>query len=149
MQGLTSKTGSWQELHKYCEAIRLAVFVNEQGVPRSLEMDGHDETYHHIVIFNEAHQSIATTRLANSGKFGRMAVLKNYREQGVGNELLRLIGQQARRLKLEQLTCHAQLSAEGFYAKNGFIRIGNPMDEAGIAHIKMFKALSAAGDTLQ
>ncbi len=149
MSRFRSQTDTWAKLKKYCKPIRLTVFVTEQGVPSAIELDTLDEHSHHVVVFNDRQNPVATARLIASGKFGRMAVLKNYRRQGIGNELLRLINQQARHLKLEQLTCHAQLSAEGFYIKNGFIRLGEPMDEAGIAHIKMIKTLNAAEDTLQ
>ena len=149
MQQVTSKTGSWQTLQKHCESIRLAVFVKEQNVSPSIEIDGRDNQCHHFVVFNETNNPVATARLANNGKFGRMAVLKDYRGQGIGNELLRLILQQAAILNLEQLVCHAQLSATEFYAKNGFIRMGKPMEEAGIGHIKMVKTINAAEDTLQ
>lgn len=149
MPRLRSQNGTWAELKKYCKPIRLTVFVTEQGVPSSIELDTLDEHSHHFVIFNEHQKPVATARLMSNGKFGRMAVLKNHRGQDIGNELLRLISQQARHLKLEQLICHAQLSAEGFYANNGFSRIGEPVEEAGIAHIRMVKRLNAAEGTLQ
>jgi len=149
MQGFTTKTGSWQTLKKYCKTVRLAVFVKEQSVPRSLEIDGLDAQCRHIVIFNEAQHPVATARFSSNGHFGRMAVLKAYRKRGIGNELLRQINQQARHLMLKQLSCHAQLSAEEFYVKNGFIRFGEPMEEAGIAHIKMSKDVNVVVNTLQ
>ena len=36
---------------------------------------------------------------------------------------------------------HAQLTAEGFYLKEGFSAVGGVFDEAGIAHRKMERAL--------
>ena len=36
---------------------------------------------------------------------------------------------------------HAQLTAEGFYLKEGFTPLGDVFDEAGIAHRKMEKLL--------
>jgi predicted GNAT family N-acyltransferase len=145
----SSKTGAWEGLKEYCQPIRLAVFVAEQGVPSSLELDGLDERCHHVVIFTDDHEPIATARLDSDGKFGRMAVLKTYRQHGIGNELLKLIEQKAKALKLEQLYCHAQLSAAGFYERSGFVRVGDILQEAGISHIKMVKKLSAVVGTLQ
>lgn len=149
MPTFSSKTGTWTELKEYCKPIRLAVFITEQGVPSSIELDAIDEHSHHFVMFTNNHEPIATARLASDGKFGRMAVLKPYRHQGIGNELLILISQHARALKLEQLFCHAQLSAVEFYEKNGFVSIGDTMQEAGISHIRMIKELSVAVDILR
>ncbi len=136
------KTGSWADLGKYSKSIRLAVFVEEQGVPRHLELDSQDELFLHVVIFNDDSTAIATARLAPNGKFGRMAVLKQYRQQGLGAELLKQITKLADSLGIEQLICHAQQSAVEFYKKNGFQIIGKPFQEAGITHIKMQKNLT-------
>jgi len=136
------KTGSWADLGEYCKSIRLPVFVEEQGVPQHLELDPQDETFLHVVIFNEDSIAIATARLAPNGKFGRMAVLKKYRLQGLGAVLLKQITKLADSLGIEQLICHAQQSAVEFYKKNGFQIIGKPFQEAGITHTKMQKNLT-------
>jgi predicted GNAT family N-acyltransferase len=36
-----------------------------------------------------------------------------------------------------EVRLHAQRSAEGFYARQGFVSHGEPFDEVGIAHIEM------------
>jgi predicted GNAT family N-acyltransferase len=51
-----------------------------------LEIDGLDEQPHHMAIFNEIHNPIATARLTSKGEFGRMVVLKGYRGRGIGHE---------------------------------------------------------------
>ena len=141
MPSMTVKTGSWPELKEYCKPIRLSVFVEEQHVPRTLELDGMDNNYLHIVIFDERNTPIATARLANNGKLGRMAVLKKFRQQGLGTELLKQLTTLAESLKLKKLFCHAQSSATDFYKKNGFLIIGKPFDEAGITHLMMIKMM--------
>jgi predicted GNAT family N-acyltransferase len=40
-----------------------------------------------------------------------------------------------------EVLLHAQLSAEGFYARAGFQRRGTVFEEAGIAHVEMVRAL--------
>jgi len=37
---------------------------------------------------------------------------------------------------------HAQRSAEGFYARFGFVPRGEPFEEAGIVHIEMVQKLN-------
>ncbi|KXJ42938.1 MAG: GNAT family N-acetyltransferase [Cycloclasticus sp.] len=142
MLSLSVKTGAWADLEEYCKPIRLSVFVEEQGVPQHIELDEQDEHFLHVVIFNNDNIAIATARLAPNGKFGRMAVLKKYRQQGLGAELLKQMTTLADSLELQQLRCHAQQSAVDFYKKNGFQIIGKPFQEAGIAHIKMLKNLT-------
>ncbi len=56
MLGITVKTGPWSELQEYCRTVRLSVFVEEQLVPSTLELDGTDNNHHHVVIL-----MIATT----------------------------------------------------------------------------------------
>ncbi|MBL4743941.1 MAG: GNAT family N-acetyltransferase [Cycloclasticus sp.] len=141
MLRFSSKVGSWSELKADCKPVRLAVFVNEQNVPSAIELDELDAHYQHIVIFDDTEKPIATARLSADGKFGRMAVLKPYRLQGIGKQLLNLIYGQATSLQLKQLCCHAQLTAQVFYEKNGFLCVGEPIQEAGIEHIKMVKKL--------
>ncbi|WP_417314030.1 GNAT family N-acetyltransferase [Cycloclasticus pugetii] len=136
------KTGSWSDLEPYCRTVRLSVFVEEQGIPQQLELDKQDNHFLHVVIFNGNNTPIATARLADNGQFGRMAVLKSYRTQGLGNQLLKQITKQARLQGLQQLTCHAQQSAVGFYKKNGFHITGKPFQEAWFTHIKMLKNLT-------
>ncbi len=137
------KTGSWDELKEFCTPVRLSVFITEQNVPSTLELDDRDNSCQHLVIFDVNDNPIATARLANNGKFGRMAVLKAYRRQGLGAELLKHLTKLAVDLKLKQLFCHAQADARPFYEKNGFQIIGKPFEEANISHIKMIKALAA------
>ena len=43
----------------------------------------------------------------------------------------------AKQSKFERVTLNAQRSAEGFYAKHGFIAQGNEFMDAGISHIAM------------
>ncbi len=134
------QTGPWHELKVFATAVRSRVFIEEQKIPPSIELDGNDEHYWHIVIFTN-NKAIATARLAASGRFGRMAVLKAYRHKGIGSLLLQAISNKATALRLHAVNCHAQLSAVNFYKKNGFLVAGDPHQEAGSVHIKMLKNL--------
>lgn len=42
--------------------IRERVFVEEQGVPRNLEYDTHDETAIHLLVLDEMNRPVATGR---------------------------------------------------------------------------------------
>jgi predicted GNAT family N-acyltransferase len=72
-------------------AIRMRVFVKEQGVPRDIELDRDDEHAIHFLAF-AGPRAVGTARIVwhhGSAKIGRMAVLKSYRGRGVGKKLLK------------------------------------------------------------
>ncbi|MEH6502656.1 MAG: GNAT family N-acetyltransferase [Cycloclasticus sp.] len=137
----TVKIGDWETIGTFAKPVRLAVFVSEQGVPSSLEIDPLEHIYQHFIVFDAEQKPIATARMSDDGKLGRMAVLKAYRGQGVGRLLLEAVCQQAISMGIHSIYCHAQTGATGFYQKNGFLTQGEAFEEAGISHIKMHKKL--------
>ena len=66
-----------------------------------------------------------------------MAVLAEYRGQGVGTALLLHLLKIAKQQGHERVTLAAQQTVTGFYRKQGFIPIGPAHVEAGIAHQNM------------
>lgn len=117
--------------------IRKTVFIDEQQIPQDMEQDGRDEESHHWLAFDLEGLVIGTARLLPDGQIGRMAVLPDYRGQGIGFSLLELAVGKARRLGFAEAYLHAQSSAQGFYEKAGFKVRGKPFMQAGIAHIEM------------
>lgn len=53
---VTLRSGSWNDLGRDAERLRLAVFVREQGVPREIEIDELDPVARHVVLFNGLNQ---------------------------------------------------------------------------------------------
>jgi predicted GNAT family N-acyltransferase len=121
-------------------AIRRRVFIEEQRVPEEIELDADDARAFHALATLDGN-AIGCGRMLDHGddevKIGRMAVLREYRGTGVGREILRFLIDRARARGLRKAILHAQLSAEGFYLKEGFTPVGGVFDEAGIAHRKM------------
>ena len=68
-------------------------------------------------------------------------MLPDLRTRGIGREILIFLMRMARERGYRRAILHAQLSAEGFYLKNGYTPIGEAFEEAGIAHRKMERAL--------
>jgi len=125
-------------------AIRRQVFIEEQHVPEEIELDADDaHAFHALATVGNA--AIGCGRMLDHGdsevKIGRMAVLPQLRGTGVGRDILRFLMDTARARGLRKAVLHAQLTAEGFYLKEGFTPIGEVFDEAGIAHRKMEKLL--------
>jgi predicted GNAT family N-acyltransferase len=114
-------------------AIRRRVFIEEQNVPEEIELDADDEhAFHALAILDDGDSEV---------KIGRMAVLQEFRKTGVGAHILRFLIDRARARGLRKAILHAQLTAEGFYLREGFKPAGGVFDEAGIAHRKMERDL--------
>lgn len=141
------RAGSWSDLGEAARAVRLAVFVGEQGIPESEEWDDDDAGAVHVVATNLAGLPLATGRLIYLGqapgaaKVGRMAVLRSSRGVGLGQLMLESLIGEARQRQISTLALHAQVSAQGFYARLGFIPEGPVFDEVGIPHQRMVLSL--------
>ena len=142
------ETRSWLEARDAAYAIRYAVFVKEQGIPVELEIDDYDPIAEHALAFVDG-QYVATARVyldeqdPSKAKIGRMAVLKDFRGQGIGTALL---GETIRAGMMQGATVfelHAQQTAVPFYAKLQFKPHGAIFDEVGILHQCMRLVLGA------
>lgn len=127
-------------------AVRETVFVREQRVPLEDEWDALDPACRHVIARDEAGNPIGTGRLTPARRIGRMAVLADWRGRGVGDAMLTALLAEARQRGWPVVSLNAQVSAEGFYARLGFIPQGERFMEAGIEHQSMHRAL--AGPTV-
>lgn len=135
--------GDWDSVREHAQALRIEVFVVEQGVPVELEWDEADEVSIHAVAYDDEGQPVATGRLLPDGHIGRMAVRKSARRRGIGAEVLHALLAEAKRLEHRELVLHAQTHAAGFYARHGFTPEGEEFMEAGIPHYRMVLNLPA------
>src|SRR5690606_17410300 len=123
------------------QAVRHPVFIDEQQVPAELEWDELDEPSHHVLALADDGTPIGTGRLTPRRTIGRMAVVRAWRGQGVGEALLQALVQKAREAGWPEVTLAAQTHALGFYARAGFLPEGEHFDDAGIDHLRMRLAL--------
>ena len=139
------KTGSWAELGSDAAQVRTEVFVHEQKIPLELEWDEADQTALHAVAYNGLGQAIGTARLldtsSTTAKLGRMAVKRVLRGSNIGRDLLSVLIDSAAQAGKQEVMLHAQTSAQGFYARTGFVVRGELFYEVNIPHIEMFKSL--------
>jgi predicted GNAT family N-acyltransferase len=120
-------------------AVRIAVFVDEQRIPREEELDEHDDTAVHCVAYVDG-RPVGAGRLIVSGdeaKIGRMAVLREHRGDGVGRAVLEALEREGRTRGVRRFRLSAQLHAAPFYERAGYRREGDIYDEVGIPHIAM------------
>ena len=133
----STQISRWSDSAEQLKAIRTQVFIEEQKVPASLGGDDQDETAIHVLTTDSNGQGLGTARLLPNGQIGRMAVLAQYRRQGLGHEMLMLLLHTARENGYPRVFLHAQTSAVGFYQKHGFIIRGKEFMEADIPHQTM------------
>ncbi len=120
--------------------IRNTVFTREQGVAIAVDFDGNDAVGMHSLVFIDG-QAVGTGRLLKDGHIGRIAVLRNYRGQGIGAKIVLSLIDEARKNKISRVYLGAQIHALGFYSKLGFTPFGEKYTEAGIQHLSMEKVL--------
>jgi YbgC/YbaW family acyl-CoA thioester hydrolase len=135
--------GAWAELGAEAQAIRTAVFVDEQKVPLEIERDAADGDAVHALARNRLGLAVGTGRLlaaeasGHAARIGRMAVSRALRGAGIGHALLEALMAAAGRRGDAVVTLHAQVSALGFYRRAGFVAYGDRFEEAGIVHQEM------------
>ena len=130
---------TWQDDQQQLMSVRRRVFVEEQGIPESEEMDEMDPTCRHALAYAATGDLAGTGRLAPSGKIGRIAVLPHYRRRGIGAAIVVHLVNQATELGLPQVYLHAQADSVGFYERLGFRAEGPVFDEVGIPHRRMLR----------
>lgn len=123
--------------------VRTAVFIVEQKVPEVDEWDENDILADHALARTREGMAIGTGRLTFDGRIGRMAVVSEWRAQGVGAGLLRHLIERARERAMPRLQLHSQTHAIPFYASFGFIPEGEQFVECDIVHQSMFLDLPA------
>jgi predicted GNAT family N-acyltransferase len=133
------KTVSSEQERKAAYGIRLRVFVDEQRVPRAIELDRDDAHARHFLAVVSS-KAVGTARVVlrrGNAKIGRMAVLKGYRRKGIGTILLKRAVRMARQAGARKIYLHAQVPVIRFYEQLGFRCVGPVFEEAGIPHRKM------------
>ena len=70
-----------------------------------------------------------------------MAVVKTSRGKGIGSGILTYIENEVKVLGRSGVLLHAQLTAQEFYASNGYVPERSIFEEAGVPHITMRKFL--------
>ena len=128
---------NWSDKQTELTSVRRAVFIEEQNVPESIELDGKDPDCFHVLASDKKGHPTGTARMDDKGKIGRMAVLQNYRRRGIGRKMIQALMDYGRKNAITDFHLSAQITAIGFYRKMGFEPFGQEFFEAGIKHINM------------
>ncbi len=127
-----------------CHALRRVVFIEEQQVPEAEELDGRDADALHLLAQLDG-VPVGCTRLLladETGKIGRVCVLRGLRGQGIGAALIEAaIAVLRDRPGITRAKLGAQTHAIGFYEGLGFVAEGPEYLDAGIPHRDMLRTL--------
>lgn len=125
-------------------AIRMRVFVEEQGVDPALEIDDYDGVAWHVVARRDG-EAVGTARLVmldqQRAKIGRVAVVPEHRGQGIASQLVRLLMDYAKREGRTEALLDAQLPVIPLYEKLGFTAVGEVFLDADLLHRRMTRKL--------
>lgn len=132
---------TWQQAIEALSFIRRTVFIAEQDVPEELEWDGLDDDAIHILAVNADAAPVGTARMLSDGHIGRMAVLRDWRKQGIGGDILQKLIAIAQAQAWSKVELDAQTHALAFYARHGFIEQGKIFMDAGMPHKRMMRSL--------
>jgi predicted GNAT family N-acyltransferase len=95
----------------------------------------------HWLAVNDQQCPIGIARMLSDGHFGRMAVLKAFRQQGIGRLIIEAAVNYAVTFGLQKVHLHAQLTALAFYERLGFTAHDEVFSDAAMEHIAMAKTL--------
>ncbi len=130
-------TFSDKELLPHSNSIRTKVFIDEQKVERELEYEFEEEG-HFFLLYSDG-IPIATARwreTTNGIKLERFAMLKEYRNKGIGGKLLKAVLEDVIPLN-KTIYLHSQVNAKNYYERAGFVKKGELFFEANIEHVLM------------
>ncbi len=138
--GATVGEATTEDAVAACLDIRRQVFVDEQGVPPEIEVDGDDpKCWHYLALLDE--QPVGAARMKpidGAMKLQRIAVLPQARGGGHGVALVLRMIADARALDPGlEVVLASQKSAIAFYEKLGFSAEGAEFMDAGIPHQNM------------
>lgn len=145
MKNIQVKVAESDALYQQCLSIRFTVFVEEQNVPREIEVDRYENTCVHFLLTDDADTPLGTVRYRTIDdeliKVERMAVLKEARGHGYGYDLMNAVHEHAHAAGYKKAKLGGQVQAIPFYEKLGYVVDSDIFDDAGIPHKYMVKDL--------
>lgn len=124
-------------------AVRMKVFVEEQGVPKEIEIDQYEEEATHFIVYDQATPIGAGRyrRIDEIGKVERICILPDYRKTGIGKKLMEKIEAVMKQQGVKKAMLNAQTHAEVFYERIGYKTVSELFYEADMPHVTMEKVL--------
>ena len=131
----------WLHADVAAKPIREDVFIKECHRPKSDEWDDEDDKALHVVASLDGN-AIGTARLTADGVIGHIAVLADFRHQGVATAMLKRLIEAGKQSRLSLLTLNSPNDQMALYLKQGFISVGDSFIFEHKPHTKMQLKLS-------
>lgn len=125
--------------------VRKKVFVDEQGVPITLEIDENDQTANHFIVYiDENPIGAGRIREINKGiaKVERVCILQEFRGKHLGSLIMEELEKYARSENMTKIVLNAQSYAVPFYEKLGYVVTSPEFMDADIPHRAMEKEIN-------
>jgi YbgC/YbaW family acyl-CoA thioester hydrolase len=138
---LRIEMGNWSQMGEAARKLRQAAFIDEMGLGPYILADAQDEAAVHAVAWNRLGMPVGCARLVqlSSGltQIGRMATHRVLRSAGFGRQMLQHLSKASRERGDQELRLYAQTGVEGFFAKQGFAKHGEPFAQMGLMRQEM------------
>lgn len=134
---------TYLSLPEAAQSLRQQVFMREQGFTQ--EFDEDDSRALHLVAWCGQEAAGTCRILEQDGEFHlqRLAVLPEYRKQGIAARLVKEAESRIREAGGSLVRLHAQVQAQPFYEKQGYVACSEPDDEdEGVPHVWMVHVLA-------
>jgi len=121
-------------------SIRIKIFNKELGLSNSDIFDDDDKKLEQFLI-KSGEKIVGTFRLretSDSYKIERMGILSEYRSKGFGKLTLEEIKTHSKKTNKSKIILDSIYDVRNFYAKSGFVQMGDVYYKVGIPHVKMY-----------
>ena len=88
MNKFTYNVTTWWSAATKILDIRRKIFIIEQQFKKTSLCDQYESDSYHALVYDHQGNNIACGRLTSDGLIGRVAVLVNYKRQGIGSNIL-------------------------------------------------------------
>ena len=122
------------------QSIRIKIFNEELGLPLNEIFDEDDKVLEQFLIINDEN-IIGTFRLRNTNNFHkieRMGILQKHRSKSLGSLALDEIKKYSKKEGKSKIILDSIYDVRYFYAKSGFVQIGEIYFKVGMPHINMY-----------
>lgn len=125
--------------------VRMQVFVMERNIPLKEEFDTEDNDDTVYVVVYDGEKPVATGRYkqidSETIRPGRIAVLKEYRKQGLGELVVKALEDFGKEKGCTASIIHGELTAAEFYEKLGYTRDSDVYEEDGVPCVSLIKSM--------
>lgn len=132
-------------------ALRHTLFFKAHGLPPTVLDDEQEAGADHLVAVNDG-AVVAYGRLFDLGcgvfQISQMVVAPSRQSEGLGHRVLQALVCRARKAGATVITLKSRLTAEPFYAKAGFQRLGRPFPskKTAVPHVNMTLKVSDSNE---